>query len=124
MRNELLRDALAQRIAAAVADAVADVVGELLADARVDAPLAVHTGPGLSALPPVMPLWPTAGQFLGLSRTLTYDAARRGVLPTIRIGKKLLVSRDALADWLATSSATLPRAADAGPISLSRRAAR
>src|SRR5829696_638560 len=104
MRNDVLRDALTQRIAAAVAGAVADVVAELLADSRTEAPPASPAA-GLAALPAIMPLWPTAGQFLGLGRTLSYDAARRGVLPTIRVGKKLLVSRDALAGWLATSSA-------------------
>ncbi|MBO0767554.1 MAG: helix-turn-helix domain-containing protein [Solirubrobacterales bacterium] len=32
-----------------------------------------------------------AGAFLGVSRTSAYAAAHRGEIPTIRIGKKLLV---------------------------------
>jgi excisionase family DNA binding protein len=122
--HELLADALAAKIARAVADAVADIMGELLADVRADTLTTPTVGGGIDALPAIMPLWPTAGQFLGLSRTLTYDAARRSVLPTIRVGKKLLVSRDALAGWLATSSAATPRDADAAPVPLPRRAAR
>ena len=34
-----------------------------------------------------MKLWPDAGQALGLSRNATYEAARRGEIPTIRFGK-------------------------------------
>lgn len=34
---------------------------------------------------------PEAGQRLGISRNSAYDAARRGEIPTIRIGKRLLV---------------------------------
>ena len=32
-----------------------------------------------------------AGQLLGISRALAYEAARRGELPTIRVGRRLLV---------------------------------
>ena len=114
--NDMVRDALAQRIAVAVADAVADVVTELLADTRTVGSLPLTAAAGLDALPPVMPLWPTAGQFLGLSRSLTYDAARRGVLPTIRVGKKVLVSRDALAGWLTNSGGATSRTTEAAPV--------
>lgn len=38
-----------------------------------------------------MPLWPDAAETLGLSRNAVYLAAKRGDLPTIRIGKRLLV---------------------------------
>jgi len=34
-----------------------------------------------------------AGRVLGIGRSAAYDAARRGELPTIRIGKRLLVPR-------------------------------
>lgn len=37
-----------------------------------------------------------AGKALGLSRAAAYNAARRGDIPTIRIGKRLLVSTKAL----------------------------
>ena len=45
---------------------------------------------------PTLPLWPDTGRLLGLSRQPTYDAARRGEIPTIRIGRKLLVPTAAL----------------------------
>jgi excisionase family DNA binding protein len=42
--------------------------------------------------------WPVphAGRKLGLSRDAAYRAARSGQLPTIRIGRRLLVPRAAL----------------------------
>jgi hypothetical protein len=41
-----------------------------------------------------------AGRFLGLGRSAAYEAARRGQLPTRRIGRRLLVPVPALLDWL------------------------
>jgi excisionase family DNA binding protein len=46
--------------------------------------------------PLVMRLWPDAGQALGLSRNATYDAAKRGEIPTIRFGKLIKVPTAAL----------------------------
>lgn len=34
---------------------------------------------------------PEAGGLLGLSRNSSYDAARRGEIPTLKVGKRLLV---------------------------------
>jgi excisionase family DNA binding protein len=39
-------------------------------------------------------------QLLGLGRTAAYDAARRGDLPTRRLGRRLLVPVPALLTWL------------------------
>jgi excisionase family DNA binding protein len=39
-------------------------------------------------------------QVLGLGRTAAYDAARRGELPTRRLGRRLLVPVPALLEWL------------------------
>jgi excisionase family DNA binding protein len=44
---------------------------------------------------------PEAGQLLGLSRVGAYQAARRGEIPTIRIGRRVLVPRVALDRLLA-----------------------
>lgn len=38
-----------------------------------------------------VPLWPDAGQFIGLSRNSTYKAANAGEIPTLRLGRKILV---------------------------------
>jgi excisionase family DNA binding protein len=46
--------------------------------------------------PLVMRLWPEAGEALGLSRNATYDAARRGEIPTVRFGKLIKVPTAAL----------------------------
>lgn len=37
-----------------------------------------------------------AAEALGIGRTLAYEAARRGEIPTIRIGRRLVVPRAAL----------------------------
>lgn len=39
-------------------------------------------------------------QLLGLGRSAAYEAARRGELPTRRIGRRLLVPVPALLEWL------------------------
>lgn len=39
-------------------------------------------------------------RLLGLGRTSAYDAARRGELPTRRLGRRLLVPVPALLSWL------------------------
>ena len=39
----------------------------------------------------VLPLWPETGQILGLSRGATYEAARRGDIKVIRLGRLLKV---------------------------------
>ena len=39
-------------------------------------------------------------KLLGLGRTAAYDAARRGELPTRRLGRRLLVPVPALLAWL------------------------
>jgi excisionase family DNA binding protein len=41
-----------------------------------------------------------AGRVLGLGRSAAYEAARRGQLPTRKLGRRLLVPVPALLDWL------------------------
>jgi excisionase family DNA binding protein len=43
-----------------------------------------------------------AARLLGISRGLAYEAARRGELPTIRIGRRLLVPRARLLELVET----------------------
>lgn len=43
-----------------------------------------------------------AGRLLGISRGLAYEAARRGELPTIRLGRRLLVPRARLLELVGT----------------------
>jgi excisionase family DNA binding protein len=45
-----------------------------------------------------------AAEALGIGRTLAYEAVRRGEIPTIRIGRRLLVPRAALAQLLGTTA--------------------
>jgi excisionase family DNA binding protein len=46
-----------------------------------------------------------AGKLLGVGRGLAYEAARSGEIPTIRIGKRLLVPKAALDRILAGGTA-------------------
>jgi excisionase family DNA binding protein len=44
-----------------------------------------------------------AAEALGIGRTLAYEAVRRGEIPTVRIGRRLLVPRAALDHLLAAA---------------------
>ena len=46
-----------------------------------------------------------AAALLGIGRTAAYDAARRGQLPTRRLGRRLFVPVPALLEWLGASAA-------------------
>ena len=45
---------------------------------------------------PMMQLWPQVGKLLGLGRAATYEAARRGDIPTMRFGRRIAVPTAAL----------------------------
>lgn len=45
---------------------------------------------------PTMPVWPDTGRALNLSKASTYEAVARGEIPSIRIGRRLLVPTAAL----------------------------
>ena len=51
-------------------------------------------------------LWPEAGQKLGLGRNATYEAARKGDIPTIRIGGRILVPKAAFERMLSAEPTT------------------
>ncbi|WP_410558577.1 helix-turn-helix domain-containing protein [Actinomadura fulvescens] len=47
---------------------------------------------------------PEAGRLLGLSRPSAYEAAKRGDIPTLRVGRRLLVPTAPLLDMLGLTS--------------------
>ena len=57
-----------------------------------------------------LPVWPDTGRALGLGRNATYEAIRRGDIPSIKIGKRVLVPRAALERLLAGESPVTGRA--------------
>lgn len=62
-----------------------------------------------------IPLWPDAANILGCSRNVAYDAARRGAIPTLRLGRNIRVPVPKLlallgADGPTTSAAQLAEA--------------
>jgi excisionase family DNA binding protein len=54
---------------------------------------------------PTLPVWPDTGQLLGLSKASTYEAVRRGEIPSIRVGRRLLVPTAALRRMLGVDAA-------------------
>ena len=60
------------------------------------APTITATGAGLPATITI----PEAGQLLGISRSAAYRAATRDEIPTIRIGRRLLVPTAKLFEML------------------------
>ena len=55
-------------------------------------------------LPPILTVEQTA-QVLGISRGLAFAAARNGDIPSIRIGRRILVPRDRLRQMLGLDDA-------------------
>jgi len=54
-----------------------------------------------------------AAQMLGISRSSAYECVRRGELRALRLGRRLVVPRDALEELLASSqvaASTVPQA--------------
>lgn len=49
---------------------------------------------------------PEAAELLGLSESATYEAAARGQIPAVKIGRRVLVIRDQLMNLLRNSSTT------------------
>ena len=45
-----------------------------------------------------------AAALLGLGRTATYEAARRGEIPSRRLGRRVIVPVPALLDWLGVAA--------------------
>ena len=51
-----------------------------------------------------------AAKLLGISRNLCYDQINEGLIPHVRIGRRVLVSRVALEAWIARESGVGPAA--------------
>jgi excisionase family DNA binding protein len=64
-----------------------------MAKSRLDTP---EFGPGEAAERPSVLTIEEAAQLMRIGRNSAYEAARRGEIPTIRIGRRLLVPRAAL----------------------------
>jgi len=51
----------------------------------------------------VLNVWPDVGQALNLSRATTYSLVNQGIIPSIRLGKRVVVPRKALEELLASA---------------------
>ena len=56
-----------------------------------------------------------AAREIGIGRSTAYAAARRGEIPVIRMGRRLLVSRVALDQLLGAATSTAPTHAGSAP---------
>jgi len=70
-------------------------------DAELDDALGLVPSLPDPAVQPTVDLWPTAGRALGIGRNTAYESARRGEIPTIRLGHRILVPIAALRRMLA-----------------------
>jgi len=61
----------------------------------------------------VVPLWPTTGRLLELSKNSTYQAANRGEIPIVRLGSKMMVPVAPLLEMLQIVPDPAAGAADA-----------
>lgn len=77
-----------------------------------------HTVAELHSLPPTIDV-PTAGEFLGLGRSASYDLVRRGESPTpiIRLGHLVRVPSPALVTLLCLSTTADPASSPRRPVS-------
>lgn len=66
---------------------------------------ATRTTIDLTALPPVIDLYPTAAEVLGIGRSTAYELARRGEfpVPVLRVGHRLRVVTSHLRELLGVS---------------------
>lgn len=69
-------------------------------------PAPVWTADQVATLPAVIPLWPTAGEVLGIGRSLAYELARRGEfpVPVLRVGTQYRVPTAALRELLGVTA--------------------
>jgi excisionase family DNA binding protein len=58
----------------------------------------------ISMLPPIMTVSEVSA-FLRLGRSVTYELLRQGVIPNVRLGKQIRVSRTALLTYLENANA-------------------
>ena len=58
---------------------------------------------------PTLTLYPETAKWMGLSKSSVYAAAERGEIPTIRVGRRLLVPTATLRRMLALDVDTEPR---------------
>jgi len=65
-----------------------------------------YTNPALDALEGRLTLSvDEAARLLGLGRTAAYEAARRGELPTRRLGRRIVIPVPLLLEWLGVTPA-------------------
>ena len=58
-------------------------------------------------LPPVLDVYQTA-EFLGLDKKTVYTAVSKGEMPGRKVGRRVVILRDALLDWFRSESCVQP----------------
>lgn len=90
-RRGTATESLVEFLARAVADQLAATYGSV-APAASPGP---ETATGHAAERPVLTV-AEAAEALGISRALAYELVRRGEIPAVRLGRRIVVPRDAL----------------------------
>ena len=67
-----------------------------------------EVGAGRAALQPLTYSVPEVARLLGINRNTAYELAARGALPTIRLGKRVLVVRAGLERLLESAGESSP----------------
>jgi excisionase family DNA binding protein len=81
-----------------------------VAPATQGPPRAVASGaaPSPEALPPVLTVDELAA-FLRLGRKAVYAGIREGEIPAVRVGRRVLIYRDAVLEWLRSGQGRVSR---------------
>ncbi len=80
-----------------------DMVIRSLPQQECDAPANLDNETEQCSLSPCSKLTCTvseAAQMLGVSKPIMYDLVRAGAVPSFRVGRKILMSRKTLSDWV------------------------
>jgi hypothetical protein len=102
------RDAEIARLMATRNPQIADIeAGKFVPVETKTAPVGRRGSPQQARAPPEVLVLsvPEAGRLLGLARNSSYEAAKRGDIPTVRIGGRIVVPRAALLRMLDVTAA-------------------
>ena len=64
-------------------------------------------GSGTPIVSPLVSVGPVA-QYLGVTRAVCYELCRSGILPHVRVGRRIRFSPEAILDWVADGGSGYP----------------
>ena len=79
-----------------------------MSDGTEQTTAAVAETPATNASSPLLLSVVQAARLLGISRNLAYELVHQGRIPHVRLGRRVLVPRDELVDWIERESEGSP----------------